>query len=335
VAHRDSAKLAHLLASLDETHPRLAGVRRAAFFARTGLSVVEEHLRGHYRADGGARETTLGYQAGSMLDLWDFLLVAQRNGWPLAGDFGERLLRATRFLLGLMSPAGGLPSFGDTGYAALRRGDTPGAEYLAVAAADRGPIVTSHGHNDVLAIEVHAGGTRFIGEMGCAPSGDSPGRRYDQTTAAHSTLAIAGREQADIVNEWRWSSLCIPAVRRWISEPTHDFFHGVHEGFYRWPERQTLHARKILFVKAEPAYWLIVDWLESNVENDCAVRFHGCVPGRIRGRDVLLGTGAARLALLPATAGLRPLSGAKQRADDKPCRTACGASLLSRNECGA
>ena len=353
--------------------------KRAPFFIRTGASIFEEHLRGHYRADGGARETTLGYQCGSMLGLWDFYLVAQRNGYPLSTGFADRLLAATRFLLDLMTPQGALPSFGDTqatpghltvlaataaaltgdgvckgfaercrthladnagetpgalpsgafwrvglagaatyaetrardpkltsvlmgdtGYAALRSGDGPEAHYLAIAAADRGPIVTSHGHNDVFALDVHALGTRFIGEMGCAPYGDSPGRQYDQKTEAHSTLAIDGMEQATIANEWRWRSQVIPAVRRWISTDTHDFFHGVHEGYYRYPEHQTLHARKILFVKSEPCYWLVFDWIDSNVENNLSAYFHGCVPGRLNGTTLLLGAAnGPQLAVFP------------------------------------
>lgn len=342
--------------------------KRAPFFIRTGAAIFEEHLRGHYRADGGARETTLGYQIGSMHSMLDFYLIAQRNGFPLSPKFADRLLDAIRFLLALMTPDGAVPSFGDTGphpgvltslaatataltgdgvckwfaercrphaagnqhqtpgqipydvfwrvglagaatyaatrardpnltsvllgmtgYAAMRSSSAPEASYLAVAAADRGPIVTSHGHNDVFSLDVYALGTRFIGEMGCAPYGESPGREYDQKTEAHSCLAIDGMEQAPLAGEWRWRGHVIPAVRRWITAPTHDFFHGVHEGYYRYPEHRTLHARKILFVKAEPQYWIVFDWVESDTENDVSAYFHGCVAGRLDGRTILLG----------------------------------------------
>ncbi|MDP6354963.1 MAG: heparinase II/III family protein [Planctomycetota bacterium] len=352
---------------------------RSAFFARTGAGIFEEHLRGHYKADGGARETSVGYQSGSMMGLWDFYLVAHRNGYPLSDGFAERLLRATHFLLKLMSPSGGLPSFGDgghspggltslasvaaaltgdreckwyaercrkhlpgnetqtpgqipsgafwavgmagaatyaqtrerdpnlvsvlfgpTGYAALRSSDRPEASYLAVAAADRGPIVTSHGHNEVFSLDIHAQGTRFVGEMGCAPYGDSPGRQYDQKTEAHSCLTIDGKEQAPIVNEWRWQGHAIPAVRRWLTTPTHDFFHGVHEGYCQYPGHQMLHARKILFIKSSPQYWLVFDWLDSEVENNVTAYFHGCVPGRLDGRTILLSEdGGSALAIYP------------------------------------
>lgn len=341
---------------------------RASFFARSGAGIFEEHVRGHYKADGGARETTVGYQSGSMLSLWDFYVVAQRNGYPLSQGFADRLLRATKFLLNLMSPSGGLPSFGDgghspggltelaavaaaltgdgeckwfaercrqhlpgneqetpgqilegafwavglagaatyaqtrerdpnlvsvlfgpTGYAALRSSDEPDASYLAIAAADRGPIVTSHGHNDVFSLDIHAHGTRFVGEMGCAPYGDSPGRQYDQKTEAHTCLTIDSKEMAPIVNEWRWNGHAIPAVRRWITSPAYDFFHGVHEGYCQYEGSQMLHARKVFFIKSSPQYWLVFDWLDSNDENDVSAYFHGCVPGRLEGQSILLG----------------------------------------------
>lgn len=342
--------------------------KRAEFLLKSGVGIFEEHLRGHYKADGGARETTLGYQGSSLPGLWDFYLIAQRNGYPLSPGFADRLLKATRFLLDLMSPDGGMPSFGDTvpgpgtltrvaaiaaaltgdgackwyaercrrhvdgndtetpgqipvsafwrvglagamtyaqtpardpgvvsvlmgptGYAALRNSDAPDACYLAVAAADRGPIVTSHGHNDVFSLDVHAFGTRFVGEQGCAPYGVSLGRDYDEKTEGHSCLAVEGMEQAVLSGEWRWRSHVIPVVRRWITEPTHDFFHGAHEGYYQYPEHQMIHARKILFIKSKPCYWLIFDWIESEATNRLAAYFHGCVEGRIQGTTIRLG----------------------------------------------
>jgi len=352
---------------------------RAAELLRNGWSMVEEHVRGHLHQDGGARETTLGYQAGSMENLWDFYLIALRNGYPISAGFADRLLAGTRFLLKLQSPQGGLPSFGDgghapgglttlaaiataltgdreckwyaeygrqflpatpgetpgeipqsafwavglagarmyaetrplaprtgsqllsaTGYAAMRTAHAPTANYLAIAAAPRGPIVTSHGHNDIFALDVQANGVRFLGEMGCAPYGESEGRDYDQRTAAHNCLVVNGQEQVPLLSEWRWSGRNRPAIRRWISEDTHDFFHGVHEGYYQYPTPLTLHARKVFFVKSAPSYWLVFDWLESNVEVDCDVYFHGCLPGTLRDSTILLGAeGGMRLAVTP------------------------------------
>ena len=355
--------------------------KRAPFFVQAGVGIVEEHLRGHYKADGGARETTLGYQWGSLVEMWTFYCVMHRNGVPLSSGFAERLLHATRFLLDLMSPAGGTPSFGDThhvpgqlaflaaiataltgdgickwyteqcrsfmphsiagmdtpgvlpepvfwrvglagaatyaatpainphltsvlkgdtGYAAMRDSDKPDACYMAIAAANRGPIVTSHGHNDVFSLEIHSGGVRFVGEMGCTDYGDFPARMYDESTAGHTCLTVDNLEQAPLAGEWRWYGHILPAIRRWITEPSHDFFHGVHEGFYRYRERHILHARKVLFIKGAPQYWLIFDWLDTKDERDVTAYFHGCVPGTIEQNRILLrGAGGEGLAIYP------------------------------------
>ena len=361
--------------------------KRAGFFQQVGWSVVEEHLRGHYMADGGARETTLGYHAGTMNCLWDLYLIAARNGWPMSEGFVDRLVDATVFVLKLAAPNGALPSFGDTqpapgmlvnvaamaaalsgdplckgyaelmrpmrtsapdeapdqipygtfwqvglegaatyaetraapvdrcsvlmghtGYAAMRDGLESDAQYLAIAAAERGPIVTSHGHNEISAIEVHAGGVKFLGEMGCAGYGESPARDYDQTTRAHNTLTIAGEEQVPIDNEWRWTRHLRPAIRRWIALPTHDFVHVVHEGFYHPAKDRTLHTRKVLFIKRGqhgPGYWLVLDRVESDVPRDYEINFHGCVPAELTDDRIILeggeddGNGPARLAIVP------------------------------------
>lgn len=370
----------HILPFLGLLFPEF---KRAEFFYKTGWSVVEEHMRGHYKSDGGARETTLGYQAGSMLCMWDFYLIAKRNKRPISVGFEERMLNATKFLMRLMTPKGCLPSYGDTGpssnladlasvataltgdreckwyaeyarkrgcvrgeksgsiplssfwrvglegaakyertkpldprhvsvlmgptgYVAMRNSDKVRASYMAIAAADRGPIVTSHGHNEIFSIEVQAGGTRFIGEMGCASYGDTPGRDYDQTTAAHSTVGVDGLEQVPIASEWRWNGRVSPVVRRWISEDTHDFFHGVHEGYFDYRKHDTLHGRKVFFVKSRPGgmgYWVVMDWLESQQKNKYRAYFHGCVPGAISGKSIVLGKKGGTQLVVMAPAG--------------------------------
>ncbi len=358
--------------------------KSAQFCLDTGWSVAEEHLRAHYRPDFGARETAMNYQKWNVDALWDFCLMAQRNGHPTTADFAERTLQATLYLLRLASPVGGQPSFGDgrhtpgdlivtaavaaaltgdreckgyvelwrkatgssrasssdalpeaafwkvglagaeryatvcartpgslsvlmpfSGMAAMRDRHAAAAHYLAVCAAERGPIVTSHGHNDIFSMEVHADGQRFIGEMGCAEYyGDAAAREYDVKTEAHSCLTIRDEEQLPIVNQWRWKGQLRPAVTRWIAERDHDFFEGVHEGFYRFPDRQALHWRKIFFRKpadeTECGYWLIFDRIEANRREDWVAYFHGCAPARIDGTRVWLepDAPATRLAIL-------------------------------------
>ena len=136
--------------------------------------------------------------------------------------------------------------------------------------------------------------------MGRIEYGDSPGRQYDITTAAHTCVQVDGEEQVPLVGEWRWSQRVYPAIRRWISEGTHDFIHGVHEGYYRYPDHQTIHARKIFFIKSAPSYWVVMDWLESNTEREYRAFFHGCLPGELDDTTFLIGEpDGAQLAVIP------------------------------------
>ena len=376
--------------------------KRAAELGRKARSFVVEHMRAHYMADGGARETTLGYQAGSLTGLWDHAVYSQRNQL-LAPWYVDHVAHATRFVLKLASPQGGVPSFGDskhmpaqltrlaalaaavtgapdfkayaerfrvhqsdqrgetrgrlpldvfwnvgpagadtyaqipddtaletrsimmphTGYTAMRCSTPSGHEnYLAVAHADRGRIVTSHGHNDAMSIELHAHGTRYIGEMGCAPYGKSAGRDYDLQTSAHSTLVIDGQEQAPVHTEWRWvgGRQVTPKVRRWVDTARYAFLHAAHEGYYAPESHGALHSRKILMLKPNAAIglqetiWLVFDWIETQVaSHDYAAYFHFATPASIDGQAIAAeGERGDRLRIEPAG----PMSMAPARVAD-------------------
>lgn len=354
---------------------------RSPFFLRTGDSVMEEHLRNNYKADGGSRETAFAYQGYEMLLLWTLLMLQERNGAPVSPLFRERIDLCTRFILRLMTPQGGLPKFGDmshlpgeltqlaavataatgdgafkwyaeyarrflpraegetpgalpyvafwqcglagaeiyertaitagdgasvlmapTGLAVLRDGAAPDASFLAIIAAERGPIVTSHGHSDVFSLDVWAAGDRFIGEPSCKQYGYSEGRKYELSTASKSTVVVNGRSQVGMPAPWRFDGLVLPTVVRWIRAATHDFFHGAHEAYYRHKVNETLHERKIFFLKSTPeqpapGYWVVLDYLESGQENDYVISFQGLHPGEISGLTGLMrapsGTGFA------------------------------------------
>lgn len=354
---------------------------RSAFFLRAGDSVLEEHMRNNYKADGGSRETAFAYQAHTMIQLWTAWMLHAKNGVAFSPAFRERLFAGTQFILRLMTPRGGFPKYGDsehapgqltllaaiataatadgefkwyaeacrrclpgtegerpghlphaafwhcglagarvyeqtraqapalgsvlmapTGLAALRDGVTPTASYLAIIAAERGPFVTSHGHSDIFSLDVTAGGERFIGEPVCKMYGYSEGRQYELSTASKSTLMVNGRTQVGTPEPFRFDRTVIPTVLRWISAPTHDFFHGVHEAYFRHGAYEALHERKIFFLKASPGqpapgYWVVLDYVEAVQANDYTISFQGLHPGKLDGTTALLhapsGTGFA------------------------------------------
>ena len=373
----------HGMAGLFSLGLQFPEFNKSEFWKKSSWSFVNEHLRAHYREDGGARETCLGYEAGSINQLWRLYALAIRNGYGIPDYIKDTLARSTRFILNLMSPVGGLPSFGDgghapgqltnlavlaavytgdaefkgyaehcrkslpgyqdsdeniipeavfwsaglegadiyrslksksinrssammfpTGYVAMINDNTVDADYMGIAAARRGAIVTSHGHNDIFAIEVQADGVRYLGELGCANYGTDPERWYDISTQAHNVLQIDDLEQLPINGEWRWEYATVPYVSRWINEDHYDFFHGVHEGYCRLPDLYTLHARKVFFLKSVPescpeqmaGYWVVLDWLlpgqfDKKVTHDYKVFYHGCVEGAINENAIVFDGG--------------------------------------------
>ena len=111
----------------------------------------------------GPKQLQIYSAAGEFLEAWDDtferphgITIAPDDTVYLTDDFGHgtavtgTIVATGNNGIGVAGVAFGsrvLPVkvMGPTGYAALRSGDDAGAAYLAIAAANRGPIVTSHG----------------------------------------------------------------------------------------------------------------------------------------------------------------------------------------------
>lgn len=91
---------------------------QADFYRQISWNLIEEHLRGNYHRDGGSRERTPGYHGGSVRIMWTIYAMMKRNAhlthWQPSPVFESQLLRATHFLVNLMTPKGDLPAFGDS-----------------------------------------------------------------------------------------------------------------------------------------------------------------------------------------------------------------------------
>lgn len=359
-------------------------IEQSDYQLKMSWSILQEHLRGNYHRDGGSRECTPGYNAGTVRSLWTMLAMMRHNQHegsirPSAA-FESNLLRATHFLIKLMTPVGGVPAFGDsgdtagaqvhglalaaaisgdglckwaaveahkhaknevqtspdhlphwafwllgidgakayadvkatppsfkstclpdTGFAIMRENWQGGAASMAINAAARGSMVTSHEHNDIFSFDLFAKGTRFLGQAGVAHYASTPGRNYDVSTRAHNCLTIEGQEQLPIANQWRWGTTVIPRIRRWDISDDLEIFQGVHEGFCVHtpqnspdnPDQQVIHERKILFLKSDeknlnvPSYWVILDRVITNKSIPCQIWFHGCVQAKANDHNLL------------------------------------------------
>jgi hypothetical protein len=128
----------------------------------------------------------------------------------------------------------------------------------------------SHGHNDVLSIEICVGGRAMIVDPGtCVYSADLATRHVFRSTAYHSTVQIDGKEQNTIRvdapfvigNEAR------PRVLEWKTGADFDKVVAEHYGY------PVVHRRTVVFDK-RARLWLIDDEFFGEGEHVYEARFH-------------------------------------------------------------
>ena len=143
--------------------------------------------------------------------------------------------------------------------------------YLCFNASDAGIGGRgSHGHNDVLSIEISAGGHAFIVDPGTyVYSADLQKRHEFRSTAYHSTVQIDGEEQNRIERETPFviGNEAKPRVLEWTTNEELDRVIGEHYGY------SVIHRRSVTFYKCD-RWWLIEDEFLGEGEHVYEARFH-------------------------------------------------------------
>ncbi len=132
--------------------------------------------------------------------------------------------------------------FADAGMAILRD-DGPRGDALWCR-CDHGPhgflSIAGHAHADALSIELRCGGVEVLADPGTYCYGSEPAwRTWERSTAAHNTLELFGRDQAESAGPFLWSSaprtrlidcsgLGDGDVARWSAE--HDGYARIRRG---------------------------------------------------------------------------------------------------------
>lgn len=157
--------------------------------------------------------------------------------------------------------------FREAGTYIMRDGDL----YLCFNASDAGIKGRgSHGHNDVLSIEVSAGGRPYIVDPGTyVYSADLAKRHEFRSTAYHSTVQIDGLEQntTRVDTPFVIGNEAKPRVLEW---QTSDDFDKVVAEHYGYP---VIHRRTVTFDK-RGRFWLIDDEFLGDGEHVYEARFH-------------------------------------------------------------
>jgi len=133
----------------------------------------------------------------------------------------------------------------------------------------------SHGHNDVLSIEVSAFGIAFICDPGTFVYGANREARHAfRSTRYHSTVQIDDEEQntTDINVPFVIGNEAQPEVLHWESNEDLDIVVAEHHGYRRF-ESPVTHRRTVTFDKKQRT-WSLVDDFAGDGDHEFAVRFH-------------------------------------------------------------
>ncbi|HKG60329.1 MAG TPA: alginate lyase family protein [Pyrinomonadaceae bacterium] len=193
-------------------------------------------------------------------------------------------------------------AFPDAGTYIMRDGDL----YLCFNASGAGINGRgSHGHNDVLSIEVSAGGRAFIVDPGTyVYSADLVKRHEFRSTAYHSTVQIDGLEQNTIRVEAPFviGNEAKPRVLEW---KTSDDFDKVVAEHYGYP---VTHRRTVTFDK-RARLWVIDDEFFGDGEHVYETRFHFAplLDVSVNGAAVEARDGDSRLTITALNSDVQPV----------------------------
>ena len=141
-----------------------------------------------------------------------------------------------------------------------------------IDAGPQGALAAGHGHADALSLTLHAAGRELLGDTGTfqyvGPNGQ---RECFRGTAAHNTLQLDRRDQANPQSPFAWERLTQTKAETWVMGQTFDLFVGSHDG-YAQSENPAIHQRWVFFRK--PKFWLVRDLVLGTGMHRVDLRWH-------------------------------------------------------------
>ena len=283
----------------------LPELRDAKVWRDFGVSQMLREMDKQVLADGADFEASTGYHRFvTELFLYSFLLC-RANNLEIENKYWSRLHQMLSYIRAYLRPDGFAPLIGDTDSGQVlplvRRRADDHAYLLDILKTEARPVVSqafphagtyimrdddlylcfnasgagingrgSHGHNDVLSIEVSAGGRAFIVDPGTyVYSADLAKRHQFRSTAYHSTVQIDGLEQNTIRVETPFviGNEAKPRVLEWKTGDDFDKVVAEHYGY------RVTHRRTVTLAKRERC-WLIDDEFFGEGEHLYEARFH-------------------------------------------------------------
>jgi uncharacterized heparinase superfamily protein len=228
---------------------------------------------------------------------------------PPSGHWKDTDLRQTLLLWGqsprdlplIASRAADRPSlqsFPAGGYYVLASERGTEDEVLAVFDAGSfglGPLY-AHAHADALSFTLSYGGRQFLVDPGTYCYDWPDWRRYFRSTAAHNTVRIDGRDQAEQAGTFLWRRPVNAYLAGLEDVGGSAEVEGWHDGYQRLDDPVTHYRRLRLFKKSGTL--AIVDRLECHARHDVEILFHfspKCRVAQVKNHCLLITNGEKAL----------------------------------------
>jgi len=245
--------------------PQIADASR---WQARGWEIVLQQAETQVRPDGFHFEQSVYYHIYA-LDFFQFARdLGAKNALPIPPSFDCTIGKMGE-ALATLSQAGRPPNFGDDdggrviGSPARPLAPSPaqpvGGIYtmtsppyqLFIDAGPQGALTAGHGHADALSIQLITAGRPVLIDPGtfCYVC---PERDRFRGTAAHNTLQVEGRDQAQPNGPFAWTGMPETTVDRWHTGETCDLFAGHHNGY-----APVIHQRWVFGLKSK--FWLVRD----------------------------------------------------------------------------
>lgn len=155
-------------------------------------------------------------------------------------------------------------AFPEAGYFGLRRGDL----YFVIDCGRIAPDdLPAHGHADILSFELSLHGRRVVVDQGVYEYRAGARRDFARSAAAHNSLSILGRDQAEFFGSFRCGRRPDVAVLHHEAQDGRFAFEGSHDG-YAHDRPATMHHRN---VELSSDVLVIRDWLTQPVDRPVSI----------------------------------------------------------------
>jgi hypothetical protein len=146
------------------------------------------------------------------------------------------------------------------GYAVMR---SEGGREAHQVIVDVGPLGNyGHGHADLLSLQCSVFGDTCLVDAGTyGYTAEPEWRDYFRSTAAHNTVTVNRKQQAEPSGPFGWRQRPRATIRNWRSTADFDLIDAEHDAFAA-QGTAVVHRRRVIFVK--PEFWIVIDDLRGH-----------------------------------------------------------------------